>query len=134
MILFTITIFSTGCESAKRILGKLTGKTAPIAASPSGAAKVAMKCANGSDPEVISGNCQGAWKFIKNGSKSECEFAWGPKITCPSGSKSMNVEASCYGSTMKSVSTNDEVHSEKDCLEKFGQTPMPIKYEMFCCN
>ncbi|MEQ1665541.1 MAG: hypothetical protein ABL927_09225, partial [Bdellovibrionales bacterium] len=114
ILFFSITLILTGCDASKKIFGKFKSNQTPNSASNanSTATKAAPACPNGSSAQVLAGDCEGVWKINKIAGKTECEFVWGPKITCPIGSKSLSLEASCYGSTTKSVSTNENINSE----------------------
>jgi len=133
-----MTLLITGCDIVRNKLQQF--RTATTTGQPESATsavenKTAAKtCKNGSAPKIISGNCSGEWKYQDENGATACNFVWGPKVTCPSGMKSLSVEASCYGTTAKELSHNDNVYTAEECSSTFGNPPKPIKYEMFCCE
>jgi hypothetical protein len=134
-VLISILLLLTACDAFKKTFNTFKSKETPTAASNlNSSTKSAPTCPNGSAPKVLSGNCEGTWKINKSAGKTDCEFVWGPKVTCASGSTALGLAASCYGSTVKSIGPNENIHTEKDCFEKFGRTPTTIKFEMLCCN
>ena len=133
--LCSLALFVTNCTPAKNPVDtkKPTETLTETPKAVEAAKAPAQTCEDGSAPQLINGECTGNWKFVKKDSGAECQFDWGPRITCPEGSKSLGHEAECYGVTTKEVANSDRIDSSAKCMEKFGVRPTEISYTLPCC-
>ncbi len=95
------------------------------------AAKAGL-CPNGQAAKSISGECSGGWRVTKNTSGTTCEFEWGPKVSCPDGTKALGISDVCYGVT--GMKADSSVTTPEQCVTAFGKHPISPKYSLECCS
>lgn len=121
-------ILGTACTGKSATTATKSAPTATVAPTPS----VGRKCTNGQPAKIISGNCTGTWSIKKTASGSTCDFEWGPRVTCPEGTKPLQLEAACYGVTSRPADV--KIKTPEDCLATFGKHPIPPGYTLECCS
>lgn len=133
-IVFFVTLFTavlgTACTGKSNTAAAPKPAVAPEIPAPPLASS--RKCANGQPPKIVSGNCTGTWSIKKTATGSSCDFEWGPRVTCPAGSKPFQLEAACYGVTTRPADA--KIKSPEDCLASFGKHPIPPGYTLECCS
>lgn len=152
LLLAALVIGISGCDFIKTLTGEQATKNKAVdAAAPANtttttmdphaaatatpaAAPATPKCPDGSQPQVIAGDCSGEWSVGRQGKNLVCEFKWGPTIKCPAGTKAMGLESVCYGTTARPLTEKQTANSAAKCEELFGKYPQSPKYEITCCK
>ena len=145
IILSVSVVFLVSCSYVDQVKNKVLSMTQGKSQSEAGSAVVdaadgapslTVLCENGSQPEVLRGLCGGEWNIKNTDSGSVCEFRWGPRVLCPSGTNPApgTTQASCYGATTHELSSANSEPTVADCESQLGKVPKEIAYEMQCCK